>query len=218
LINNRLASIALIALTVLFTIQLPVHAAPSATKPAATQKGAKKNNRINGKVTAVDTSAGTITILDKKTNTTSVVTIDGKTKFAKTKEVAFSTFAIGDHVAIGGKGITPGATSVTAGRITLESPLADETKNGKNKGNKRGVQGTIVTLAPLSITTDDGTTVSVTTDATTRYFAQAPATFTDVVVGDHVQVNAKTKGASLVAGEVTIAPAKAGHGKKKSDG
>jgi len=178
---------------------------------AAQAAGAKKNQHVNGAVTAVDTTANTVTILDKKTSSTITVSVSPDTKFTESKNVGLEGLAVGDRIrATAKEDLIAGVTTVDATRIEILSPLSEPAKHV----GKKSVEGSIVTLAPnLTISSDDGTTYTINTAPKVQVLASFPATFSDVVVGKHIQAIGKLDGTTFEASAIVVAATKEHHTK-----
>jgi hypothetical protein len=196
------------ALILLIGSQMPTMA--QAPAPAAKHASGKKTIKITGKVAAIDTSAETITIHNKKANADTVLTLTPATKILYDKNIGLDALTAGDKINVQSSSeIAKGAASIAANRITLISPLAEE----KHKGGKHSLQGSIVSVSPLTISADDGSNVSVTTTDGTKVYETEPAKQSDILVGAHVQVIGKPNGTVINAVSLTIEPTKTGHKK-----
>jgi hypothetical protein len=175
-----------------------------------------KSHHVAGAVTAVDTTANTITVLDKKTSATSVISVVPSTKYFQSKSVGLAGLTTGDVIRAHAQAdIVAGSTTVASDRIEIVSPLAVAAKKANAKAAKKSVEGTVVTVTPtLTISTDDGSSITITTDSKTRVLEAKPAVFTDVKVGSHVEATGPLVGANVVAADVTISAEKAGRKKK----
>jgi hypothetical protein len=176
-----------------------------ATMPQMAQ-AAKKTQKTTGAVTAVNASTDGLTVFDKKTNTSVEVSVSSATIFTKRKNVGVSALASGDRIEVRSKvDLVPGLTTVDASQILLESPLAEPKKHEGAKS----IEGTVISVSPvLTITTADGTSITVNTEPKTRVYQFEAATFTDIAVGDRVEVVGTPSVAGFVAKSVAIEPSK----------
>jgi len=106
---------------------------PATTTPATTTSAAApaapakpKPTRFAGALTAVDTTANTITITDK-TKAPRTFTITATTKITKDKKPAtLADFAVGDKV--GGSYTTDASGTMTATTLSYRTPMAPKAK------------------------------------------------------------------------------------------
>jgi hypothetical protein len=210
--NSALKLVAVVGLSFIFCGQLTASAfaGPLVLPPTNALQGKtkKKGERVEGTVTAINTSANTITIHNRKSDTDMVATISSDTKYMLAKNIGLTGLNVGDKISAEGKGdLVAGSTSVNANRINVLSPLSEPKKHEST----RSVQGTITALTPvLTISTDDGSSMTVVADATTRVMAMQTASLADVAVGQHVQAVGKLKNGVYVASEIHVMPARAG--------
>ena len=100
------------------------------TAPAAPAKA--KTNKVNyhGSITAIDTTANTITVLStskKEGDKTLVLTIDAATKIKRDKEAAtLADFKVGEKVT--GSYVVEAAGTMTAVKLTFTTPKAKAPK------------------------------------------------------------------------------------------
>lgn len=162
-------------------------------------------NRLYGTVTAIDTTANTLTVHDRRADTDTTVSLTTDTKYTKQTVVPITTLAVGSFVnASGREDIPAGATSVDASRIEILTALPTD-----NRPNTRGVVGTVLTTTPtLTAKAADGTTWTINTTDETQVSQTDPAVVTDVVVGSNVQVETKAVGNTVTADTVRIVPAR----------
>jgi hypothetical protein len=188
----------------------PITAYAQAALPASASANTvatkhKKSDRIEGIVTAIDPVAGTVTIHNRKLNTDVVATVTKATKYMFSRNIGVAGLNIGDRIDAQSKDkLTSGATNVAADRINVLSPLTEPKKHQ----NPRTMEGTVASLSPtLTITTDDGSTVSITTNLDTKVMALQPAELANVTVGQRVQAMGKLNSGTYVAIEIHIMPA-----------
>lgn len=200
----------------------PAATAAPAAKTAPT-KGPGKHNRIAGPVSAVDATAKTVTVTAKD-GTATTFTVDAATSVLVGATGTVANIGATDRIRVdAATDIADGSTTVIATNIEVLQPVK---ATGKGKGKAKGtgyiknhVIGDVVTLSPLTIKTESGVTVAVTTDATTPVHYSTAGTFTNIVVGDRIMAELTGEAPALTAKTVIIAPAKEkptkGHRKNK---
>jgi hypothetical protein len=174
---------------------------------------------VTGAVSAVDTTANTITVQGRGQDATpTTVKINGDTKFTKVVTVALSTLKVGDIIQAGSaQAYQQGDTSIDATRITVLAALPPARPAGGAGGGAaggarrggRGLAGTIATTTPsLTIKTAAGDTITVNTTDTTTVSATQPATIADIATGTNVSITTATDtNATLFAKIVAVVPA-----------
>ncbi len=168
-------------------------------------------NRLNGTVTAIDTTANTITVQPRGQDATpTTVSINSTTKYTKVTTVPLTSLAVGNIISAGGRQpIDPAATTVDASRIQILDTLPKAPATPNPNYQPRNVSGTILTTTPsLTIKTDAGTTITVNTTDTTQVSKTIPAAVTDVAVGNNVNIETKTDGTTVTAVAVHVVPAR----------
>jgi hypothetical protein len=203
-LNLRAAAIA--GFSLFIVAQMPVNAQAPAPPPAPATPVPAPANDVNGVVSAVDTTANTITVHDRRTDADVLVTVTGDTKFSKQANVGLAGLAAGTIVSVRSDAdIAAGSTSVDGNRIAVLPKLPPMA----NEQNPRLLIGTVATTTPsLTVTTATGTIVTINTTPDTEVMATQPAALTDITVGERVMVAGKNDGTTLTAREVRIAPAR----------
>jgi hypothetical protein len=173
-------------------------------------------NRVYGSVTAVDTTANTITVQGRGQDATATtVKVTSDTKYTKPVTVALTTINVGDPISVR-TATAPAATDTSIAAesvIVLDALPAPGAPGGfGNRGGRGGATttGTVVTTTPtLTIKTTAGTTLTVTTTDTTTVSAIKPATLADIAVGNNVSIVTKTDTAgNVTATTVAVQPAR----------
>ncbi len=151
----------------------------STTSVFAKKDHPKPNTHVRGTITALDTTAGTITIQDKKSGDVVTVTADESTRIHKNnnESATLADLAVGDKAHA-----RYNQETLVAKRIQAKSPKAEL---DKVHGTITAIDGPNVTVAPKK---GDPVTVVV-TEATKVSRDDVAATLADLVVGD--RANAK---------------------------
>jgi len=174
--------------------------------------GAPNPNLVTGTVTAIDTTANTITVENRRTQEDTTVALTSSTKYTKQTVATVAAVTVGSLVTVrAADEIAAGATTVAAAQIgvVLELPKPNPNAPANPQYGNRSISGTVLTITPaLTIKTADGTTVTITTDDTTRYSQTVPAALTDVAVGNNVMIDTTTNGTTVTATAVHIVPAR----------
>jgi Cu/Ag efflux protein CusF len=159
------------ALAALFVLALAL--APN----HAFAKQGKHQLKAKGVVTAIDTTAGTVTIHDKKSDQDVTVSVTEMTRIHKNENehATLADLAVGDKAAA-----RYDTATMNAKRIQAKSP---KVKPAKVVGTISAIDADAqsVTIQPKK---GDAVTVFVTADTKINR-NDAPATFADLVVGDH---------------------------------
>lgn len=139
----------------------------------------KETAKVRGKITALDTTAGTVTVQDKKSGESVTVTVDENTRIHKNEQegAALTDLAVGDRA-----GVRYNKETLVAKRIQAKSPKVELSKV---HGLVTAIEGQNVTIDPKK---GEPVTVVV-TDATKITRDDVDAALGDLVVGDHA--NAK---------------------------
>lgn len=151
---------------------------------------AKKNHsksKVQGTITAIDTTAGTVTILNAKTNTPVTVTVDSSTRIRhdRTKHATLADLVVGDRAKA-----KFNADTMLAKRIRASGPKLIGTITAVN-----------TTLSTVTIQPTSGSPVTLTvTNATKIKRDHKKAALTSLVVGDSAKAkyNAQTLQASKI--------------------
>lgn len=181
-------------------------AAPVPTARPATPPAPHVGNHYQGQVASIDAAAKTFTITTRFAETPLTVKASDATKVTAMKRSGLDTLKVGDRVIAVGE-MSADLTSVTARGVMLLAPDAPEA----TKQPKKGAIGTVATTSPLTIKTEDGKTISVTTDARTMVMASQDAAFSDIAVGSNVNVKGKMDGDTFSANSIAISPARGAH-------
>jgi hypothetical protein len=189
-----------------FGVLSPTFAQVAAT-PAAHPH--RQGHDINGTVSAVDPGSNTLTIVLNKLNTVQTVNVTGSTKISKIVNIGLADLNVGDEIRASSKeAIAAGATSITANRIAVISPLS----NTKKAAGQKSVVGIVANTTPqLTITTNNQSTITITTLPKTKVVSTQPASFNDIAIGDHIAATGKLMGTSFFAKAITIGAPKTGH-------
>jgi hypothetical protein len=161
---------------------------------------------VRGQVTAVDTTAKTITLEDRRSQSTSTLHVNDATKYLVDAVGTMSDIKVGQTVRVLGQ--TAG-TTVTARMIqivpTEEANQAPPQFGGRGGGRFSAVQGVVATVAPtLTITTADKQTDTVQTDPNTRVTTSHAGTLADVKPQEFVNAVTNGTGASAMATSVHV--------------
>lgn len=186
-----------------------VPAAPASPATPAVPAGNRQANTLQGRVTAVDTTAKTITVGRRRDNSTTTVTLTSDAKVLVTKPATLTDIKVGDSVSVFGSNLTAGATTVEATRVAIQAaaPKAPAKTTARTGFHRNRVDGTVTATTPaLTIKTAGDVTVTVTTTGTTRYERLSSGALSDVAVGSNVQVRLSAAGATT-ATEVRVTPA-----------
>ncbi|NDK10459.1 MAG: hypothetical protein GW911_00185 [Armatimonadetes bacterium] len=165
---------------------------------ANAQGGGGRGGRVEGKVTAVDRDAKTITLKVKDGEKT--LTYTEKTTVVKLEAVKLSSLTDGQNVQIMGKPADD-RSSVEA-RIIVVLPQAPK--------GQRGIAGTLAKEGHnLSVKLADGKTVTVVTSAETTAAKQVEATLEEVKEGALLMAFGPETDGKVEARRITIRPAPA---------
>jgi hypothetical protein len=147
---------------------------------------------VEGKVTAVDATAGTISITPEHGGAAVALKTDSTTKISRNGAVATLTdIKVGDSAAA-----RYDATTLLASRI--EAHGENPQPHAEVEGQVTAVSGTSITIAP-----EHGSPVTLTIDASTKiYLRDAAATIADVKVGQRAHVS--YDGTTLLAAVVRV--------------
>lgn len=159
---------------------------------------------MRGQVTAVDAAAKTITVQDRRRQTTTVLHVTDATHYLVDTAGAIADLKIGQTVRVLGQTTD---TTVTARMIQIvpSEEVGQPAPQGGRPGGYAPTQGVIATLTPtLTITTDDKKTDTVQTDATTRVTTSHAGTLADVKLQDNVNVLTTGTGDAAVATSVHV--------------
>jgi hypothetical protein len=149
---------------------------------AVASPGGHAGEEIEGLVQALDSGAGTLTVLDQRLGATRITT-DGDTLVRRgDATIALSDIQVGMRVHV--KALAQDGGSYLATEIVLQN---------ENVGGIREVSGTVSSVdatARSFVVDSGGTSVTVDTDGQTDYKKRGgPAAFSDVTVGAAVDVN-----------------------------
>lgn len=160
---------------------------------------------VRGRVTAVDTTANTITLSEGRqqaAQTPTTLHVNGSTKYTVAAQGAVGDIKVGDTINVMGQ--TNGNT-VTARMIQVVPSAAPAPNAAAGRRQGMRVEGVVATVTPvLTITTADKQTDTITTDATTRVMTTKPGTLADVKVGNFVMAQTTGEGDSAVATSVDV--------------
>jgi hypothetical protein len=168
-------------------------------------------NSLHGTVTAVDTTANTITIQGRGQDATSTtVSVNSTTKYTKQSNVPLTTIAVGNILVVMSRDtIDSAATSVDAFRIQIVDALPKPGDNPNSNFADHIVAGTVLTASPsLTIKNAAGATITVTTSDDTQVSQTVDTTLAAVAVGNNVRVETSTSGSTVTAVAVHIVPAR----------
>ncbi len=176
------ALIALFALTLLLS-------------PGSVLAKKKHQAKAKGNITAIDTVASTVTILDRKSGEEVTVTVDESTRIHKNNK----EWATIEDLAVGDK---------ADARYDIETLVAKRIQAKSAKVKDAKVHGTIaaidLTAQSVTIQPQEGDPVTVLVTNVTKIERKgAEATLAELVVGDHVNAkyNADTMEASKISAE-----------------
>jgi len=185
-------------------------AAPVAAPAAATKA------KVQGTVTAVDATAKSVTVSERKGGTTTF-TVAPAALIAVRSDEALADINVGDKVrAMSASVINEGDTTVD----TLAIEILPATGKHKEKGtgyHKKAVDGVVATVKPLTITTPGGVTVTLLTSAATVVSTQKSGSFSDIAVGLGVWAEGDQGTSGLVANRVRVFPATAKSTREKKN-
>ncbi len=191
-----------------FLIGMKTMAADPAPAPAATAdvKPAGKLSRALGRITAVDTKAKTITLSGFGGNDQTIAYNDD-TKYMLDVPAAVSDIKVGDTLRAftirpGGGGADADAKSISPNFLNIV-PQVDVT-GPPFTGPFTPTEGVVTTLNPLTITTADKKTVTVTVGDGTRLSKSKDATVADVKTDLFGSAIVKGDGDSRVLTELHI--------------
>jgi hypothetical protein len=142
-----------------------------------------ETNRVRGTISAVDTTAKTLTV-HPATGSDVTVTVDSSTRISlDDAPAALGDLTVGTSVEVAFDPATLVASKIVAG---------GENGNGGGHAHQRQVEGRVTAIAAdtLTVAPERGAPVALKLDATTQYFLRGkPAMHDDVKVGDHVHVS-----------------------------
>ncbi len=198
-------------------------AAPPAavSTPAPARVRAGQANRVQGRVTAIDTAKRTFTVDPRGAAAPVTVSLASDARFLLSGIGTAASLNVGDHVAAYGTA-TPDAPTLLADRIAVLPAQTVRASKGAPKRNAgfhpKRVEGTITTVTPaLTLTTPGGVLVTVTLAPTARVETMTPGSLADMTVGQTVDARVAGDPAAPIASEVRILPARAhaARGKKR---
>jgi hypothetical protein len=161
--------------------------------------GGHSGLEIEGLVSAIDSGAGSLTVLDQRQGAVVIVT-DGSTVIRKDDEttIPFSQIVVGNRVHV--KALTQADGTILATEIELQSDKV---------GGNRELDGPVVSVDSsvhsFVVQAGDGN-VTVTTDGSTMFKRRGgQASFDDIAAGVNVEVNGTLQGdGTVLAKKVTI--------------
>lgn len=152
-------------------------------------KNGNKEGRAKGAITAIDTTAGTVTINDRKQGSVTVTVTSGtQLRLDSKKNVTLAMLAVGDSA-----DARYDATTMVATRIDAKSP-----KSPQAKGTITAIDLTAqtVTIQPLN-----GNAIALTANAATKIERnEEHATLADLKVGDSAE--AKYDALTMIASKI----------------
>lgn len=162
---------------------------------------------VRGRVTAVDSTAKTITLSQGRQQAATAATlhVNDATKYAVPAQGSISDIKVGDTIRVMGQttGNTIAARNIT--EVPAAAPGHAAPGGQARRGGRMGAQGVVATTTPtLTITTADNQTDTITTDASTQVSTTKPGTLDDVKVGAFVTAQTTGEGDSAVATSVDV--------------
>ena len=154
-----------------------------------------------GQVTSLDTTAKTFVVQARTSETPITVKTTDATKVAHMTNIGLEGLKVGDKVYVSGE-LSPDAATVTPKWLIVLGEHAPTMPLVANKS----VTGKVATTAPaLTLTTEDGKTVTVSAQSAFPVAAPKDAAFSNIVVGSQVNVKGAKDGDMVTADSVTIA-------------
>jgi hypothetical protein len=187
----------------------PATAVPAATAPATPAaaapeaKPADKLSRVMGSIASVDTTAKTVTLNGFGGDETTAA-YDDNTKYMLDIPADVSEIKVGDTLrafTFGGDS-DPVATTISPNFLNIVPPV--DVKGPPFTGPITPTEGVVATLKPLTITTADKKTITITMADDTRLSKSKDATAADVKTGMFGAGIVKGDGASRVLTELHI--------------
>ena len=162
-------------------------------------------NHVGGRITAVN--GGAVTVEGRLTLPPVTFTLAPDAKIHLVTPLQVSDLAVGNFVRVDGQ-VGDDGKSVDARHIGLLAALPPApAKPGKHHHH---IIGTIAATTPaLTLTAQDGSTVTVNTTPQTRVDKVADGTAQDIAVGLHADARVGGPDTALVASEVNLSPERA---------
>ena len=159
-------------------------------------RGGAHGTVITGTITAIDTTAGTITVAPTS-GTATTIAVTTATVLVGHETISASSIALGDTLEVSGVPLslqvlsiaddhvnTASSTSTTT-TTTTTAPTGTTTTTSHVPGSLR-VRGVVTALAPPTITVNDSFALTLSVSSTTTYSEIVTITASQIAVGDSV--------------------------------
>ena len=171
---------------------------------------------ITGTITAVDTTADTITVTPTGGGTASVISITSNTNLIGHQTIAASAIALGDTLEVTGIPLAVQATSIVDNHLPAPTSTGTSTGTTSSSGSSSGtaptpgtlrIVGVVTALVPPTIEVANTFSLALTVTTSTTFGEVLPLTFSQLAVGETVRAVATKSGTTLTAVSVDAAPA-----------
>ena len=178
----------------------------SKTPPPISLRG----DRLTGVVTAVDSVKHTVTLTTRYGHASKTIILLPDATIYITRRGSLSDLQIGQTLRAAGSGATPETPTLTATRISQEPASVTLKRKAKAGFTKKGVEGIVLTVSPLTLKTPGGVTVTVNTSPSTKVATLVPGTLADVTTGSTIDAKVSGTDAAPVTSELRVMPGRGG--------
>ena len=186
-----------------------------AQAPGGGGQGGNAGRYAAGAVTAIDTTAGTITVTVRRTGASETLKVAAGTPIATQATVAIADLKVGDQIQVSGVPTNISASQIVAGDVPTGFPPVGGGPGGPGAGPGGGGQGggqnggqgggapgqpayatatgKVTATSPMTIALSSGVTLTLTPTADARISRITTQTLANIKVGDQVSALGQTE-------------------------
>lgn len=178
--------------------------------------GGPRGSLISGTITAIDTTAGTITVTPAS-GTASVIALTTSTNLVGHDTIASSAIAVGDTLDMSGIPVSIQAASIVDDHLPAPSSSSSSTGSSSSSSTAASgdapmpgslrVRGVVTALSPPTITVNDSLSITLAVTSSTTFSEVVTLTASQLETGDTVTaLVSKSSTGTLTAIQVDVTP------------